>query len=209
MEYCEEMTPKVRPVFTVCDEEGKVFVSAEIPPIDLAERPCFRTAMGRLKDSYIRVGEADKPMTEYEVYSYEAFRQKIRDDIRTDERFSFSSLDSTLLDDYLSRQRAERGNLARLSLAQQHELTGITKNGKVTLSALLLFGLYPQAHYPQLSITATCIPGTEKGEVDAAGYSQPQLGDDDGNHGENRKSLLRHTHHSSCYGRALIARTAF
>ena len=29
MEYCEQMTPAVRPVFTVWDEEGKVFVSAE------------------------------------------------------------------------------------------------------------------------------------------------------------------------------------
>ena len=34
MEYCEQMTPIIRPVFTVCDEDGKVFVSAEIPPVD-------------------------------------------------------------------------------------------------------------------------------------------------------------------------------
>ena len=82
MEYCEQMTPVVRPVFTVCDEDGMVFVSAEIPPVDITERPCFKTARGRLHGSYIRVGDADKPMTEYEVYSYEAFRKKYRDDIR-------------------------------------------------------------------------------------------------------------------------------
>ena len=76
MEYCEQMTPIVRPVFTVCDEDGKVFVSAEIPPLDIADRPCFKTAQGRLKGAYVRVGEADKPMTEYEVYSYEAFRKR-------------------------------------------------------------------------------------------------------------------------------------
>lgn len=60
MEYCEQMTPIVRPVFTVCDEDGMVFVSAEIPPVDIADRPCFKTAKGRLQGSYIRVGDADQ-----------------------------------------------------------------------------------------------------------------------------------------------------
>lgn len=82
MEYGEQMTPVVRPVFSVYEEDGKVFVSAEIPPVDITERPCFKTAKGRMQGSYIRVGDADKPMTEYEVYSYEAFRKKYRDDIR-------------------------------------------------------------------------------------------------------------------------------
>ena len=35
MEYGEQMTPVVRPVFTVYAEEEKVFVSAEIPPVDI------------------------------------------------------------------------------------------------------------------------------------------------------------------------------
>ena len=74
MEYCEQMTPVVRPVFTVCNEDELVFVSAEIPPLDVADRPCFKTAKGKLQGSYIRVGDADKPMTEYEDYSYEDFQ---------------------------------------------------------------------------------------------------------------------------------------
>ena len=78
MEYCEQMTPVVRPVFTICNEGTLVFLSAEIPPVDITDRPCFKTAKGRLHGSYIRVGEADKPMTEYEVYSFEAFRKKIQ-----------------------------------------------------------------------------------------------------------------------------------
>lgn len=44
-----------------------------------------------------------------------------------------------------------------MSEVQQYELTGITRDGKVTMVALLLFGLYPQAFYPQLSIIATCV----------------------------------------------------
>ncbi len=169
MEYCEQMTPVVRPVFTVWDEEGKVFVSAEIPPLDVAERPCFRTGMGRLKGSYIRVGDADLHMTEYEIYSYEAFRKKIRDDIRPAEGVTLNALDKDALDIYLALMRRERPNLTRTSEEQQYELNGIVRNGQVTMAAVLLFGLYPQAFFSRLNISATCIPGRTKGDVDASG----------------------------------------
>lgn len=169
MEYCEQMTPVVRPLFTVCDEDGMVFVSAEIPPIDIADRPCFKTAKGRLHGSYIRVGDADKPMTEYEVYSYEAFRKKYRDDIRPVERASIKSLDQVKLNEYLARKQSQRPNLANTPIDQQYELTGITREGELTMAALLLFGVYPQAYYPQLSIIATRVPSNEMGVVDAAG----------------------------------------
>lgn len=169
MEYCEQMTPVVRPLFTVCEDDGMVFVSAEIPPIDIAERPCFKTAKGRLHGSYIRVGDADKPMTEYEVYSYEAFRKKYRDDIRPVERANFSSLDQGKLEDYLLRRKRNRPNLASIPDAQLYDLTGIQRSGQITLAALMLFGLYPQAYYPQLSVIATSVPGKEMGELDAHG----------------------------------------
>lgn len=169
MEYCEQMTPIVRPQFTEVDEDGLTFVSTEIPPVDIAERPCFKTAKGRLHGSYIRVGDGDKPMTEYEVYSYEAFRKKYQDDIRPVERVSFQSLDMSKVKTYLERKTCARPNLAGMSEAQQYELTGITRDGKITMAALLLFGLYPQAFYPQLSIIATCVPAEQMGVLDAEG----------------------------------------
>lgn len=169
MEYCEQMTPVVRPQFTEVDEDGLTFVSAEIPPVDIAERPCFKTGKGRLSGSYIRVGDGDKPMTEYEVYSYEAFRKKYQDDIRPAERVSIQSLDMPKVEEYLARKRHERPNLANLSEEQQYELTGITRDKKVTMVALLLFGLYPQAFYPQLSIIATCVPAEKMGILDSDG----------------------------------------
>ena len=169
VEYCEQMTPVVRPVFTVCDEDGKVFVSAEIPPLDVAERPCFRSGKGRLKGSYIRVGDADIPMTEYEVYSYEAFRRNHRDDIRPAGEATLALLDKDLLDIYLATLRKNKPNLSRLSEEQQHEFAGITRNGEITMAAWLLFGLFPQVLYPRLYVAATCIPGTEIGMTDLHG----------------------------------------
>jgi len=170
MEYCEQMTPVVRPVLTVCDEDGLVFVSAEIPPLDIAERPCFKTAKGRLAGSYIRVGQGDKPMSEYEVYSYEAFRRKYRDDLRPAEGgVTLSALENTKIEDYILKKRSQRPNLAQLSTEQQYELAGITRDGKLTLTALLMFGIYPQAYYPQLSIIAMSVPSESLGEVDSNG----------------------------------------
>ena len=169
MEVGEEMTPVVRPVLSVFDENGLVFVTAEIPPTDLTDRPCFKTAKGRLKGSYVRVGDADKPMTEYEVYSYEAYRRKYRDDIRPVEGAALSALDQPRLEQYLLQRRIDRPNLNAVPVEQLYELTGITRNSQVTLAAVLLFSPYPQAYFPQLSIIATRVPGVELGLADDQG----------------------------------------
>ena len=170
MEYCEQMTPVVRPVFTVTEENGLVFVSAEIPPVDIAERPCFKTARGRLQGSFIRVGDADKQMSEYEVYSYEAYRKKYRDDIRPVEGVTVDALEAARLEQYLVIRKQDRPNLAAQPMERLYELTGITRGGQLTLAALLLFGIYPQAYFPQLSIIATCVPATQMGVLDAQGH---------------------------------------
>lgn len=170
MEYCLQMTPIVRPVMTVCDEDGKVFVSAEIPPIDVADRPCFKTSQGRLKGAYVRLGDADTPMTEYEVYSYEAFRKKYRDDIRPVEGVGMNMLDTDALEQYMEKARKDRPHLARVPEAQQYELMGITQGENITRAGLFMFGLFPQGYYPCLCITATRVPGTEIGMVDEFGH---------------------------------------
>ena len=79
---CLEMTPVIRPLFSVAKVENKTVVSAEIKEIENTEKPCFYNGVGRLKGSYIRSGDADRLMTEYEVYSFEAFRKKIQDELR-------------------------------------------------------------------------------------------------------------------------------
>lgn len=165
MEQCSQMEPPVRAVFTAVEIEGKNVVSAEIPPVDIADRPCFNRAKGRVKGSYVRVGDADIPMTEYEVYSYEAYRKKYQDDVRAVERAEPSSLNETELNGYLLRLKENKPNLAVLEDSRIMELMSIVKDGKPTVSAELLFGLYPQAFFPQLGIIATAVQGTESGTV--------------------------------------------
>lgn len=97
-----QMEPVVRPVFTVATIDGRTVVSAEIPECDIYDKPCYYKGAGKMRGSYIRVGEADMPMTEYEIYSYEAFKRKIQDELRPVERADMDSFDKDALTEYFS-----------------------------------------------------------------------------------------------------------
>lgn len=164
-EQCNQMEPPVRAVFTVAEINGKPVCSAEIPAIDLSERPCYYKGAGRVKGSYIRVGDADLPMTDYELYSYEAFRKHLYDDARPVERASLKVLNQDILQRYVLEKRIDRPGFGRLSEPEQYELLNITRNGTPTLAAVLNFAIYPQGYLPQLGITAIVVPGTELGSL--------------------------------------------
>lgn len=48
-EQCNQMIPPVRAVFTAAELDGEIICSAEIPSVDLAERPCYYSGVGRVK----------------------------------------------------------------------------------------------------------------------------------------------------------------
>lgn len=164
-EQCLQMEPVIRPLITVVEKDNMFFVSVEVPGIDLADRPCYYKGQGRIKGSFIRIGDSDEPMREYEVYSYEAFRKKYQDDIRPIYRASLGALDSELLASYVRLLKNGKPNLSAIPDENIYELMSITRNHEVTLSAALLFGLYPQAYFPQVCITAVAVPGSELGQL--------------------------------------------
>ena len=166
MEACEQMVPVVRAILTVCEIDGKFVVSAEIPGVEITQRPVYYAGVGKIKGSYIRVGDADKPMLPYEVYSYEAFRKRIQDDIRTVDQAKIRFFNRERMEKYLIAVKRERKNLAdNVSDEDILELMGVMSDGKPTLAGLMIFSQYPQTYFPQLCITAVCIPGTELGEL--------------------------------------------
>ena len=168
-EQCLQMEPVVRPLLTVVEKNEKFFVSAEIPGTDLVDRPCHYKGQGRLKGSYTRIGDSDEPMTEYEVYSYEAFRKKYQDDIREVGRATLASLNQESLQKYINALKSGKPNLSTIEDENIYELMSIKRNDEITLSAAMLFSPYPQAYFPQLCITAVVVPGKEMGELGKAG----------------------------------------
>ena len=168
-EQCLQMEPVVRPLITVVERCGKAFVAAEIPGMDLSERPCYYRGRGRLKGSYTRIGTSDEPMTEYEIYSYEAYRKKYRDDVRPIHRASLALFRKDLLARYIQRIKEGKPNVSVMQDEDIYELMSITREGNVTLTASMLFSPYPQAYFPQLCVIAVVIPGTEMGETQKTG----------------------------------------
>jgi predicted HTH transcriptional regulator len=137
-----------------------------------------------MKGSYIRIGDSDEPMTDYEIYSYEAFGKKCQDDVRSVPRATFGVLDPLLLEEYMIRLKREKPSLSAIDEKSIYELIGITRDGQITISSLFLFCKYPQVFFPQLCITAVVVPGEEVGktlsQTDAGSFP---IGIDRGVHG--------------------------
>lgn len=163
MEQAVQMEPELRPLCTVVNINGKTVVSAEIQEIDNEIKPCFYKGSGRLKGSYLRVGDGDRHMTEYEVYSYEAFRKKIQDELRIAERAELSDIDTDAHTEYLITMRKKKPNLANLPTDKINSLQGFVIDNKPTLAGVMLFSPYPQGFFPQLCITAVSVQGSEMG----------------------------------------------
>lgn len=164
-DQCLQMEPVVRAVFTTAEMEGKYICAAEIPGIDISERPCYYKGAGRFKGSFIRVGDADLHMTDYELYSLEAFRKHLHDDERPVERATLQALDQESLTAYVTEKKENHPQFSKLSPELVYEMLNILRKGVPTLAALLNFGIYPQGYFPQLGITAIVVPGTQIGDT--------------------------------------------
>lgn len=166
MECCQQMEPPVRAIITMCEINGKHVVGAEIPGVEASKRPVFYGGTGIAKGSFIRVGDGDRQMTQYEIYSYEAFKRQVRDELRTVESASMKMFDARRLGRYIEAVKDDRHNL-RDNVADEDilEFMGVTLDGKPTLAGIMTFSLYPQAYFPQLSITAVSVPGTQMGDT--------------------------------------------
>lgn len=169
MEQSLQMEPVVRPLCTVAVVDGKTVVSAEIQEMDNFQKPCFYKGTGRLRGSYVRVADGDRLMTEYEVYSYEAFKQDIHDELRTNDRAEMTDINTDEYQLYLLELKKNKPHLAKLEEKEINRLQGFVVDNKPTVAALMLFSVYPQAYFPQLCITAVSVPGKEMSATGSVG----------------------------------------
>lgn len=168
-EQCNQMEPAVRGVFTFAEYEDKNICALEVPSVELVERPCYYKGAGKVKGSYIRVGDADLPMTDYEIYSYESYKKHVHDDEREVERIDLSYMDEEILNKYIEEKKQAKPKFSKLSEEQIYEMLNIKRNERFTLAAVMNFALYPQGVFPQLGITAVVVPGYSIGELGNSG----------------------------------------
>lgn len=160
-EQCLQMEPPVKALCTTTAIDGKIVVCAEIPEMDDFQKPCFYKGSGRLRGSFVRVGDSDRQMTEYEVYTYEAFKKKIEDELRPVARATEKELVTDAFQKFAIELKNKKPNVASLPVARQLNLLGFVADHHPTVAGLLMFGIYPQGFLPGLCITAVVVPGTE------------------------------------------------
>ncbi len=161
LHYGDTLTPVVRPQVHLLDFEGAKIVVLVIAPLPILERPCYVTARGVYAGSYIRTGDGDRRLTEYEISRMLEQRIQPKHDIRVVEEASLSDLDSNAIKLFVNRQRflTPRGftnSTDEKILVQMRVLQKTDKGLKPTLAGLLAFGKYPQEYFPRLSVTCTC-----------------------------------------------------
>lgn len=165
-----EMEPILRPHFLVDEVDGEIIMVAEIDEVPVVQKPCFYKPAGLPKGAYLRVGNTNRQMTEYEVFGYLSSRGQPTFDEEVVPNVTMEALDSILLDEYLSRLRQARPSAGFLDgsreevLARLHVLAQDGETMRPTLAGLLIFGKYPQEFLPQLMITFIQYYGTTEEE---------------------------------------------
>src|SRR5262245_13602281 len=161
-----DMEPALRPHFLVDEIEGETVVAVEVDEVPAAQKPCFYKQSGLPKGAYLRVGNTNRQMTEYEVFGYLSSRGQPTYDEESIPNATLDDLDNELLDEYLARLSQTRPGSSFLDGSREEVLTRlhiVARNGAIvqpTLAGLLMFGKYLQAFLPQLLITFVQYYGT-------------------------------------------------
>ncbi|ACZ31868.1 putative transcriptional regulator [Xylanimonas cellulosilytica DSM 15894] len=159
----DKMTPPLTISTDVVEVDGGQVVVAQVPPVSADLRPVFVTSQGISRGSYIRAGDdGDRHLTEAEIGLLIANRTQPCYDSEPVPGTSLRDLDRESVARTLQRVRASSATLARVddavALRRIGVLASADDDAEVTLGGLLVFGEYPQAHFPQLMVSAVVHP---------------------------------------------------
>lgn len=180
---------KVSPVPS-CDVDideidGASIVRIRVEPLNasLGEiGPCYVTAQGIGRGSYIRLGDADRHLTAYEVYTMQNSHRRDYTDREPVEATNVDSLDSASVRRTLDRVRSSRSN-ALAGVREDDVTEALTRlnvldnEGRATLAGYLALGQYPQQRFPQLTIDVTAHPRSNKSASSAVRFLDRQVCD--------------------------------
>ena len=154
----EKLTPVVRPDMEIIPFEGHNILAAWIYPKAIDERPCYVTAQGMYRGSYIRTGDGDRRLSRYEIdRMLEANRQPCWDSEIVMEATT-DDLDHYMLRDLIARQKALH---PRIFAAMPDEdimkslciVMDVDNVLRPTLAGILALGVYPQKFFPSLTVS--------------------------------------------------------
>lgn len=167
---CEKLTPRVRPDIDIIPFEGVNILVAWVPPMPQRDKPCYVSTKGRYQGAYIRSGDGDRRLTQYEIdrliedHAQPTFDNDLVPDA------TLADLDSSLVDRFIARQRqlyprifATRDD--QTILINMHVARRDGDTIRPTLGGVMALGIFPQQFFPRLNITFTAFPGVTKAET--------------------------------------------
>lgn len=167
----DDLEPPMRSDIEIVPFEGAQLVYLDIPPVDPLQRPCFVKTRGAYAGSFIRGGDGDRRLTNYEVTQLLSSRSQPTDDAQTVPGATLDDLDDSAVATLLLRLR-KRPNRAfdgideSLALVRAGVLAS-DENGvlRPTVAGLLCLGAYPQQFLPQLFVSFVALPALTMGEA--------------------------------------------
>ena len=162
---CTQTTPPVRPLIDTVPFEDSLVVVAEVNEMTSEDKPCYVTDQGKYGGSYIRVGDGDIRLTQYEVDRLIEERVQPKWDEQPVPEAQLEDLHSDTVNAYMAVQRERRPKTFNDGTETAMKRLRILKDGHPTLASLLVMGEYPQEFYPRLTVTFASFPGTTKGSV--------------------------------------------
>ena len=168
----DKMTPPVRPDMRIAQFEGAAVVVAEIMEMAPVDKPCYVTDRGMYKGSFIRTGDGDRHLSQYEIDRLVEAGLQPHHDIDVVEEALPEDLRPDLVQGLLERRRSMHprifGGLSDREALMALNVLARGMDGRVhpTLAGLLALGVYPQHFYPRLTVSFASFP--PEGEVDGS-----------------------------------------
>lgn len=165
------MDPPLRPDvdLVLLDNRPALMITIrELPPRD---KPCYVKRKGLRSGSYVRTGDGDRRLTDYEIDRLLEEHEQPRHDAGIVREASMDDLNPGLVNGLIARERAVHprvsGTLSDEAIllnlvAVKYDERGVLRP---TLGGLLALGSFPQKYYPRLCVTFASFPGTTKADV--------------------------------------------
>ena len=172
----DRISPSIMTDILVLHYGGKPVVVANIPELDVRQKPCYIRRDGRPNGSYLRTGDGDYKTTMYEIDRFMENQYRMaRNDVVVVDEATVDDLDQTLLNGWLNIQRGGSfGGTASMSdeqLMVNRRVLAYDAQGvlRPTIAGLMALGAFPQKFFPRLNIVFSAFPTSVKGDVAAGG----------------------------------------
>ncbi len=157
-----QMSPPVSLGMHAAVIDGQTVLGVEVGEVHPAYGPCYYVHQGLYRGAYIRTGDGERPMTEYEVSLKLSSREQPMADREIMTEATEADLDEQQVETLLARVRSRRPALAtayRTRRSLLEALGVLSEDGHPSLSGLLVLGQFPQRFLPNCVITLSAYSG--------------------------------------------------